>query len=165
MAHPKMYDDGDPHFQRVRTLALALPGAQMKVSQGQPAFFTTKVFAYYGCSVNAERARSEGITLPPGGVASGDWSDYLQYPRALVVRSKGSEADFLAQDPRVFRPAYLGAAGWLAIDLSELDPADGLDTAEESPGADDTGWSEIAELLESSYRLTAPARLVRSLDD
>ena len=56
MAHPVMYDDADPHFQRVSTLALALPQAQMKVSHGRPAFFTQKVFAYYGASVKVEGA-------------------------------------------------------------------------------------------------------------
>ena len=36
-------------------------------------------------------------------------------------------------------PAYLGPSGWVGVDL---------DT--------DTDWTEIAELLDASYRLTAP---------
>lgn len=154
MAHPKMYDDGDLHFQRVRTLALDLPEAQMKVSHGRPAFFTTTVFAYYGTSVKAAAAGGD-TPLPPGGRRSGDWEGYLQYPRALVIKPEGSDLDFLEQDPRAFRPAYLGASGWFAIDLSALDP--GADD-------DDEGWAEVAEWLEASYRLTAPARCVRALD-
>lgn len=150
MAHPRMYDDGDPHFQRVRTLALALPEAQMKVSHGRPAFFTQKVFAYYGTSV-----KDAGGPLPPGGVRSEDWNGYLQYPRALVIRPDHSDVVVLEQDPRAFRPAYLGASGWFALDLSALDPA-------ASQGAED--WAEVAEWIDASYRLTAPARCVRALD-
>lgn len=165
MAHPKMYDDGDLHFQRVRTLALALPEARMKVSHGRPAFHTQKVFAYYGTSVkghlggdgprDARLTAADGTPLPPGGIQSEDWQGYLQFPRALVIKADGSDADVLTQDPRAFRPAYLGTAGWFALDLS------GLGTGED---ADADGWAEVAEWLEASYRLTAPARLRRVLD-
>ena len=154
MAHPKMYDDGDLHFQRVRALALAFPEAQMKVSHGRPAFFTTKVFAYYGTSV-----KDVGVPLPPGGIRREDWEGYIQFPRALVIRPDGSDIDFLEQDPRAFRPAYLGAAGWFGIDLSGLDPA-----AEGDDDGRSGGWAEAAEWIESSYRLTAPAQCVRALD-
>ena len=45
-----MFDDDDPFLARLREIALALPDAAMKVSHGVPAFFTKKVFAYYGAS-------------------------------------------------------------------------------------------------------------------
>lgn len=44
-------------------------------------------------------------------------------------------------------PAYLGPAGRLGLDLDER-----------------TDLEEVAELLEDSFRLTAPARLVATLD-
>jgi predicted DNA-binding protein (MmcQ/YjbR family) len=44
-------------------------------------------------------------------------------------------------------PAYLGPSGWIGIDLD-----------------DRTDWSEIAELLDASYRLTASASDVALLD-
>jgi hypothetical protein len=44
-------------------------------------------------------------------------------------------------------PAYLGLAGWLGLDLDER-----------------TDLGEVTELLEESFRLTAPARLVATLD-
>jgi hypothetical protein len=44
-------------------------------------------------------------------------------------------------------PAYLGPAGWLGLDLDER-----------------TDLEEVGELLEDSFRLTAPARLVATLD-
>ena len=54
MAHPIMFDDVDPMLLRVRHLALGFPGGAEKVSHGRPAFFTKKVFAYYGCSVRVD---------------------------------------------------------------------------------------------------------------
>ena len=54
VAHPRMFDDDDPVLARVRTIALALPDAAEKVSHGRPAFFTTKVFAYYGGSLKVD---------------------------------------------------------------------------------------------------------------
>ena len=55
MAHPIMFDETDPLLGRLRALALALPDAAEKISHGRPAFFTTKVFAYYG---SRRRSRS-----------------------------------------------------------------------------------------------------------
>jgi hypothetical protein len=50
-------------------------------------------------------------------------------------------------DPRSWVPAHLGPAGWLGLDLDER-----------------TDLEEAAELLEDSFRLTAPAHLVATLD-
>jgi hypothetical protein len=44
-------------------------------------------------------------------------------------------------------PGYLGPSGWLGLDL------------------DDTDFDEVAEILEDSFRITAPRRLVSELDD
>lgn len=43
-------------------------------------------------------------------------------------------------------PAYLGPYGWVAVDIEDPD------------------WERVAELLEASYRVTAPKRLVAELD-
>lgn len=98
MAHPTMFDDDDPWLGRVRQLALAFPGAAEKVSHGRPAFFTKKVFAYYGGSVRVD----------------GEW---VQHPHALLILPEPDERPALEQDPRVFVPAYLGPSGWLGLDL------------------------------------------------
>lgn len=124
-----MFDDDDPALARVRALAAAFPGADEKVSHGRPAFFTTKVFAYYGGSVKVD----------------GEW---VQHPQSIVVRPDPDELAALAEDPRTYVPAYLGPSGWIGF---EVDAAD--------------DWDEVAELLDASYRLTAPSRLVRALDD
>lgn len=71
-----------------------------------------------------------------------------EHPHALLVLPDEEERPALVDDPRFFVPPYYGPAGWLAIDLT--------------PTSD---WREVAELLASSYRRAAPARLVRALDD
>lgn len=124
-----MFDDDDPVLRRVRELAGALPGSDEKVSHGRPAFFTAKVFAYYGGSLKIDR-------------------EWVQHPQSLVVLPDPDDRPALLEDPRVYLPAYLGPSGWIGIDL------DGR-----------TGWDEVAELLDASYRQTAPAKMVRELDD
>ncbi len=100
MAHPQMFDDEDPLLARVRGLALALPNAEEKISHGRPAFFTRKVFAYYGGSV-----RADGL--------------WVQHPQALLILPEADERPALEQDERSFVPAYLGPSGWLGIDLDD----------------------------------------------
>lgn len=81
-----------------------------------------------------------------GGVVKGDHqSDALG--RSLVFLPDPAEAPALLEDTRFVVPGYEGAYGWLALDLRTAD------------------WSEVAELVETSYRLTAPARLVAELAD
>ena len=48
---PLRFSHSDPLLVRVRELALQLPGAQEKVSVGFPAFYTRKVFVWYGMAV------------------------------------------------------------------------------------------------------------------
>lgn len=128
MAHPQMFEDDDRMLARVRAIALALPEADEKVSHGRPAFFTQKVFVYFGGSQRID----------------GEW---FGHDAAVMVQPDPDDAPALRQDPRFWVPAYLGPSGWLGIDLD-----------------DDTDWQEVAELIESSYRVTAPRRLVRELD-
>lgn len=124
-----MFDEGDPHLARVRALALDLPSAAEKLSHGHPAFFTKKVFAYYGGSLKTD----------------GDW---VQHPQSLVVQPDPDDRAALAEDPRVYVPAYLGPSGWIGFDLDDA-----------------TDWVEVAELLDASYRATAPGKLVAQLDE
>ncbi|HEY9564141.1 MAG TPA: MmcQ/YjbR family DNA-binding protein [Nocardioides sp.] len=67
---------------------------------------------------------------------------------ALLVKVEESEREALDQDPRFFSPMYYGPFGWRALDLA--DPQ--------------TDWVEVAELVDASYRLTAPKRLIVELD-
>lgn len=71
-----------------------------------------------------------------------------QYDQALVFMPDSDEAPALTQDDRFFTPAYWGPYGWLGLDLSgEVD------------------WVEVGELVESSYRETAPKKLIAELND
>jgi predicted DNA-binding protein (MmcQ/YjbR family) len=128
VAHPLMFDDDDPFLGRLRALAGAFPDAAEKITHGHPAFFTTKVFAYYGGSIKVD------------GV-------YQRHERSVLVLLDPVEREALLEDPRCYVPAYLGASGWIGLDLS-----------------DDTDWDEISELLDASYRRTAGKRRVAALD-
>ncbi|MGV9193882.1 MmcQ/YjbR family DNA-binding protein [Microbacterium sp. MC2] len=128
MAHPVMFDEHDPLLARVRRIALALPEAAEKVSHGRPAFFTQKVFCYFGGSLRVD----------------GTW---VAHDAAIMVRPDPADAPALRQDPRFWVPAYLGPSGWLGLDVDES-----------------SDWDEITELVDASYRVTAPPRLVRALD-
>ncbi|MGC5030820.1 MmcQ/YjbR family DNA-binding protein [Micromonospora sp. DT229] len=128
MPHPIMFDEADPLLGRLRALALAFPDAAEKVSHGRPAFFTTKVFAYYGGSLKVD------------GV-------YRQHDQSVIVLVDPEERTALLTEERCFVPAYLGAYGWVGVDLT-----------------DDTDWDEVGELLDASYRLTAGARRIARLD-
>lgn len=99
MAHPTMFDPDDPVLARLRKVALALPGADEKISHGRPAFFTKKIFAGYGAVVKGDHHSS-------------------QYDQALVFMPDTDEAAALEGDERFFTPAYWGPYGWLGLDLS-----------------------------------------------
>jgi hypothetical protein len=100
MAHPLMFDGADPHLARVRELALALPDAAEKISHGHPAFFTTKVFAYYGGSVKVD-------------------GSYVQHDRSVIVLLDDGDRRALLEDARCYVPAYLGVSGWIGVDLDD----------------------------------------------
>lgn len=94
-----MFDDADPLLSRLRTLALSFPDAAEKISHGHPAFFTTKVFAYYGGSVKVD------------GV-------YRQHEQSVLVLVDPGERAALSADDRCYVPAYLGPYGWIGLDLT-----------------------------------------------
>ena len=100
MGHPIMFDEAHPHLARVREIALGLPDAAEKISHGHPAFYTTKVFAYYGASLKVD----------------GEWE---RHDNSLLVLLEPSERAVLLEEPRCYEPAYLGVAGWVGIDLGD----------------------------------------------
>ena len=111
MAHPQMFDDDDLVLARVREIALRLPDADMKVSHGRPAFFTTKVFAYYGGSVRVD----------------GEW---VGHDQCVMVLLDPVDREALLEEERCFVPAYLGPAGWLGVDLDGVGGTDWDEVAE-----------------------------------
>jgi hypothetical protein len=135
MAHPMMFDYADPILARLREICLGMPGAAEKISHGRPNFFTTKVFAVYG------------------GVVKGD-RDPEPHRRALLVLTDAHTRAALLERERFFVPGYYGPSGWVGLDLAR-------------PGErplPEPDWTEVVELVDASYRMTAPTRLVRELD-
>ena len=60
----------------------------------------------------------------------------------------GAQQVLVGSDPqRFFRPPYVGHHGWIGFWLDA-----------------DQDWDEIGDLIEDSYRMTAPKRLSRLLD-
>ncbi|WP_308337082.1 MmcQ/YjbR family DNA-binding protein [Terrabacter sp. Ter38] len=91
------------------------------------------------------------LFLTYGGTVRGD-HDPEPYRHSVLVLPDAAERPALLGDARFYDPAYVGPSGWVGLDLRACGP----------PGEVD--WQEVAELVDASYRLTAPARLVRELD-
>lgn len=129
MAHPPRFRDDDPILVRVRSICLALPEAKEKVSHGLPNFYTVKVFAQFGAVVKGDHYAAD-------------------FGQSVVFLPDENERRSLLEDPRYFVPAYLGAYGWIGLNLRSGVP----------------DWAEVAELVDMSYRNTAPKQHIARLD-
>lgn len=98
MPHEALFDDNDPHLARIREICLAYPSSAEKVSHGRPAFFTKKIFTYYGGSLKVD----------------GVWHEHA---RSIVLLADEGEREALLRREYVFVPAYLGVSGWIGVDL------------------------------------------------
>jgi predicted DNA-binding protein (MmcQ/YjbR family) len=76
--------------------------------------------------------------------------EYIQYPHSILVKVDASDRKALEQDKRFFYPAYMGPSGWLGLDLTAKKTID---------------WGEVRELIDASFRLVAPKKLIRQLDE
>jgi predicted DNA-binding protein (MmcQ/YjbR family) len=84
-----------------------------------------------------------------GGNAKGpDAVDMTPFPYSMLVKVDESDRRALEQDGRFYYPAYMGPFGWLGLDFT----------------AADVDWDEIRELVDASYRLVAPKKLIKQLD-
>jgi len=83
-----------------------------------------------------------------GGSRKNPSGPHTRYDHALLIKVDDSERLALQQDPRFFFPAYLGPFGWLGLDFD----------------AAKVDWDEVGELVDASFRLQAPARLIKQLD-
>jgi hypothetical protein len=114
--------------QRARLVAIcrALPGVTARGDQHVTFQVRGRTFAYY-----LEDHHGDGRV-------------------ALCCKAApGEQQALVAADPvRFYRPAYLGARGWVAVRLD----LGGVD------------WDEVAELALDAYRLTAPKRLLALVD-
>jgi len=120
-----MFDDVDPVLARVRRIALAFPEAAEKVSHGRPAFYTRKVFAYYGGSQKAQ----------------GVWE---QHPTSVMVLADLDGQSAMRALPNAWVPGYLGPYGWTGLDLGTTTDWD-----------DVAGFIEESYRFTATARLTA----------
>lgn len=86
-----------------------------------------------------------------GGTIKGD-HDPEPYGQSLLFTPDPDDRPALLADDRFFEPAYLAPYGWLGLNFR---PAGGITKVD---------WTEVSELVDASYRRTAPARLVAALD-
>lgn len=107
--------------------------------------------AYPGASERVSHGRplfcTKKVFAIFGGVVKGSHDD-PSLSRSLVFFPDDDHRDLLLQDERFVIPAYDGAYGWLCLPLDRGEP----------------DWDEVADLLDESYRLTAPPGLIKLLD-
>src|SRR6476660_393862 len=109
------------------------------------------------CLCRSTRFQSSGLDpkkmfVMYGGSAKPEMkgADYVQYPHSIMVKVDESDRRALEQDRRFFFPDYLGPSGWLGLDLAATKKAD---------------WNEVTELIDASYRLVAPKKLITRLNE
>jgi hypothetical protein len=87
------------------------------------------------------RVRNKIFAMQPG-------DDDGAPPQVWFKAEPGVQAALVAEDPdRWFAPPYLGPKGWAAAWLATAD------------------WEHLADLIEGSYRLIAPKKLSKLLDE
>ena len=74
-------------------------------------------------------------------------SDGESSPTMTAKAPPGEQDLLLASGDHFFYPAYVGSKGWIGLRLDSS-----------------TDWDEVREIVEDSYRLIAPKRLVKALD-
>lgn len=113
-------------LDKVRALATLLPEVEERESHGQPTFFVAgKQFAQFRADHHGD-----GLTV-------------------VCVRTSGADeqAMLLEAAPDVYRnPAYLGAAGWVSLDLA----------------GSDVDWALVEDRIARSWELAAPRRLLEA---
>lgn len=102
MKGPAANRDDGTQLKRVRLICNSIPGTLEKISHGEPTFFTPKrVFAMFGNNHH------------------GDGHIALWIPAA-----PGAQAALIEEAPKTyFRPPYVGVAGWVGVELSNVDDA------------------------------------------
>lgn len=91
------------HLERVRRICLVLPETTEKLSHGEPTFFVRKkVYVMFANDHHGDGRVAIWLPAPPGA------------QQALIATSAAT----------FFKPPYVGARGWLGIELSQINDAD-----------------------------------------
>lgn len=117
----------EDQLARVRALALALPAACERPSHGSPGFHIEggRFFTYFW-----HNHHGDGETV-------------------VIVKTGGIEEQesVIEMDPDCyFKPAYLGASGWVAMRLDRAD----------------TDWDRVGDRIAQSWEMVAPRRLLEA---
>src|SRR5215469_9579394 len=98
-AGPVLKRDDGKQLERVRRLCLSIPGAVEKLSHGEPTFFTPKrVFTMF-----ADNHHGDG------------------HVAVWIPAAAGVQAALIEEAPETyFRPPYVGASGWVGVELSKV---------------------------------------------
>ena len=92
-------DDGT-QLKRLRRFCLSIPGTIEKISHGEPTFFTPKrVFAMFSNNHHSDGHIAVWVPVGPG-----------------------VQEELIEEAPRsYYRPPYVGPAGWVGVELSQVD--------------------------------------------
>src|SRR4051812_28413969 len=85
---------------------------------------------------------TKGFAYFGGSEKVGD--GHIRHRSSVLARADPIELPALRESPTCYLPMYLGVAGWVGVHLDR-----------------DPDWDEVAELVETSYRLTAGPRRVQ----
>lgn len=121
-------------LDRLRSVALALPGVDERLSHRAPCFYVRSraICRFHDADFGADDRVALWCLSPPG------------VAEELAV----------AEPNRFFQPTPSAGgvfADWLGVYL-------------DTTGRDAPDWDEIAAILEEGYRLVAPKRLIAQLD-
>lgn len=90
----------EQQLQRLRTICLALPAVEERLSHGEPTFFVgKKVFAMFANNHHGDGRIAVWVPAPPD---------------AQVMLIEASPQKF-------FKPPYVGGRGWVGIVLEQID--------------------------------------------
>ena len=73
----------------------------------------------------------------------------VQMPHTIIFKPDPNDRDALVGAAGFTIPPYWGTSGWLAVDAAERQ----------------VEWDHVRELVDASYRLIAPKRSIRVLND
>ena len=76
------------------------------------------------------------------------FSSHDDHPYSVIFKPEPDERPALLGESRFYVPPYFGPSGWVGLDFAAA-PVD---------------WTEVAELVEGSYRQVALKRMLKALD-
>ncbi len=124
-----------PELDRIRSIALALPEVNERLSHGAPSFFfrdKRPICYFHGSDFASDERVSIWCPAPPGG-------------QELLI----------ATDPLVFFAPTPSSSGvfrdWIGVFLDEKNGST-------------VDWDDVADVVEDAFRLVAPKKLITKLE-